>query len=98
MISSITIRRLMATTVIGALLALGTGVARAQDINSQLSSLEGQMSGALSSDSQAQAMVEKLDNAEKTFAQLSSSNKANKAELQPAFDRLESMLARMHET
>ncbi|HLX37078.1 MAG TPA: hypothetical protein VKR29_04730, partial [Candidatus Binataceae bacterium] len=63
-----------------------------------LSSLEGQMSGALSSDSQAQAMVEKLDNAEKTFAQLSSSNKANKAELQPAFDRLESMLARMHET
>ncbi len=98
MISSITIRRLMATTVIGALLALGTGVARAQDINSQLSSLEGQMSGALSSDSQAQAMVEKLDNAEKTFAQLSSGNKANKAELQPAFDRLESMLARMHET
>ena len=98
MISSITIRRLMATTVIGALLALGTGVARAQDINSQLSSLEGQMSGALSSDSQAQSLVEKLDNAEKTFAQLSSGNKANKAELQPAFDRLESMLARMHET
>jgi TolA-binding protein len=98
MISSITIRRLMATTVIGAFLALGIGAAHAQDINSELSSLEGQMSGALSSDSQAQSMVEKLDNAEKTFAQLSSSNKVNKAELQPAFDRLESMLSRMHET
>ena len=43
-------------------------------------------------------MVEKLDNAEKTFAQLSSSPKVNKAELQPAFDRLESMLSRLHET
>jgi len=98
MISSITLRRLMATTVIGAFLALGTGAALAQDINSELSALEPQMSGALSSDSQAQSLVEKLDNAEKTFAQLSSSPKANKAALQPAFDRLESMLARMHET
>ena len=88
----------MATTVIGAFLALGTGAALAQDINSELSALEPQMSGALSSDSQAQSLVEKLDNAEKTFAQLSSSPKANKAALQPAFDRLESMLARMHET
>ncbi len=98
MIPSISIRRLMATTVIGAFLALGVGAAHAQDINSQLSALESQMSGALSSDAQAQSMVEKLDNAEKTFAQVSSSPKANKAELQPAFDRLESMLSRMHET
>jgi len=98
MISSITIRRLMATISFGAFLALATGAALAQDINGELSALEGQMSGALSSDSQAQAMVEKLDNAEKSFAQLSSSTKANKAELQPAFDRLESVLARMHET
>ena len=88
----------MATTVIGAFLALGVGAAHAQDINSQLSALESQMSGALSSDAQAQSMVERLDNAEKTFAQVSSSPKANKAELQPAFDRLESMLSRMHET
>ncbi len=101
MISCITIRRLMATTVIGAFLALGYGAARAQsvgELNSQLSGLESQMSGALSSDSQAQSLVEKLDNAEKTFAQISSGNKVNKAELQPAFDRLESMLTRMHDT
>ena len=100
MISSITLRRLTATTVIGAFLALGAGAALAQsagDLNSQLSSIESQMSGATSSDSQAQSVVEKLDNAEKTFAQLSSNPKVNKAELQPAFDRLESMLARMHE-
>ena len=32
------------------------------------------MSGALSSDAQAQSMVEKLDSAEKTFAQISSGN------------------------
>ena len=55
------------------------------------------MSGAMNSDSQAQSVVEKLDDAEKTFAQISSSAKVNKAQLQPAFDRLESMLARIHD-
>ncbi len=101
MISSITIRRLMATTVIGAFVALATGAALAQslgDLNSQLSAIESQMSSAMSSDAAAQSAVEKLDSAEKMFAQISSSPKANKAELQPAFDRLESMLARLHET
>src|SRR5580704_9166638 len=98
MISSITIRRLAAATVIGAFLALGTGAAHAQDLDSELSALEAQMSGALSNDSQAQSLVEKLDNAEKNFAQASSSPKANKAALQPDYERLESMLARMHET
>ena len=87
----------MAATVIGTFVALGAGAAHAQ-LNGEISSLEGQMSGALSSDSQAQSLVEKLDNAEKSFAQLSSSPKSNKAELQPAFDRLESMLSRLHET
>jgi hypothetical protein len=92
MISSITLRRLIATTVVGAFLALGTGAALAQgagNLNSELSAIESQMSGAMSSDSQAQSVVEKLDNAEKNFAQLSSNPKINKAELQPAFDRLE---------
>jgi hypothetical protein len=101
MISSITLRRLIATTVVGAFLALGTGAALAQgagNLNSELSAIESQMSGAMSSDSQAQSVVEKLDSAEKNFAQLSSNPKVNKAELQPAFDRLESMLARLHET
>lgn len=98
MISSITIRRLAAAAVIGAFLALGTGAAHAQDLDSELSSLEAQMSGALSNDSQAQSLVDKLDNAEKNFAQASSSPKANKAALQPAYERLESMLSRLHET
>ena len=53
----------------------------------------------MSSDSQAQSMVEKLDNAEKTFAQLSSSPKVNKAAVAARrIDRLESMLSRLHET
>jgi len=98
MISSITLRRLAATTVVGAFLALGAGGAFAQsELTGQLNSIDAQMSGAMSSDSQAQSVVEKLDNAEKTFAQLSSSPKANKAALQPDYDRLESMLSRLHE-
>jgi hypothetical protein len=99
MTSSITLRRLAAVTVIGAFLALGAQGALAQsELNSQINSIESQMSGALSSDSQAQSVVEKLDTAEKTFAQLSSSPKVNKAQLQPDYDRLESMLSRLHET
>src|SRR6202050_5971194 len=100
MISSIRLRRLVAASAIGAFFALGTGVARAQSLetlNSEISAAESQMSGAMNSDSQAQSVVEKLDNAEKTFAQLSSSAKVNKAQLQPAFDQLESMLARIHD-
>jgi lipopolysaccharide biosynthesis regulator YciM len=99
MTSSITLRRLAAVTVIGAFLALGARGASAQsELNSELNSIESQMSGAMSSDAQAQSAVEKLDNAEKTFAQLSSSPKVNKAQLQPDYDRLESMLSRLHET
>ncbi|HVN29304.1 MAG TPA: hypothetical protein VMT64_12495 [Candidatus Binataceae bacterium] len=96
MISSITFRRLAAITVLGAFVALGSGVARA-DINSEVDSLEAQMGGAMNSDAAAQSLVDKLDNAEKMFAQESSSPKANKAALQPAFDRLEGMLAKLHE-
>src|ERR1700719_4109079 len=99
MTSSITLRRLAALTVIGAFLALGARGALAQsELNSQINSIESQMSGAMTSDSQAQSVVEKLDTAEKTFAQLSSSPKVNKAQLQPDYDRLESMLSRLHET
>ena len=101
MTSSIALRRLVAAFAIGAFFALGTGVARAQSIetlNNEISAAESQMSGAMSSDSQAQSVVEKLDAAEKTFAQISSSAKVNKAQMQPAFDRLESMLARIHDT
>ena len=97
MILSITLRRLVTATVIGAFFALGSGAAQAQDLNGQLDSLEAQMSGAMSSDAAAQSLTEKLDNAEKSFAQESSSPKANKAALQPAYDRLESMLSRLHE-
>src|SRR5271156_2843426 len=98
MISSITLRRLVTTTIIGAFFALGTGAALAQDMGSQLDALEAQMSSAMSNDAAAQSLVDKLDNAEKTFAQLSSSPKANKAELAPDYNRLESMLSRLHET
>jgi hypothetical protein len=98
MISSITLRRLVTTTIIGAFLALGTGVALAQDMGSQLDALEAQMSSAMSNDAAAQSLVDKLDNAEKTFAQLSSSPKVNKAALAPDYNRLESMLSRLHET
>jgi len=98
MTSSIMLRRLMAVTVIGAFVALGVGSARAQaELNNQLSALESQMSAAMDNTATAQSTVEKLDNAEKTFAQLSSSPKVNKAELGPAYERLESMLSRLHE-
>ena len=91
----------LACLVIVAFFLLGSGAARAQsagELNSEINSLEGQMSGAMSSDAQAQSLVEKLDNAEKTFAKVASSPKVNKAELGPAYDRLESMLARLHDT
>src|SRR5689334_17695593 len=100
MMPSNTLRRLVATTVVGAFVALGVGAAHAQsagELNSELSSIEGQMSGAMSSDAQAANVVEKLDNAEKTFAKVASSPKANKSELAPAYERLESMLSRIHE-
>jgi hypothetical protein len=88
----------MAITIIGAFVALGAGGAWAQDLNSQLSSAESEMSSAMNSDGAAQSLVERLDNAEKTFAQESSSPKANKAALVPDYERLESMLSRLHDT
>jgi hypothetical protein len=97
MTSSIMLRRLTAITVIGAFVALGARGALAQELGSQISSLESQMSGAMNSDSEAQSVVEKLDNAEKTFAQVSSSPKANKAALVPDYEQLESMLSRLHD-
>ncbi len=68
------------------------------ELNSELSSIEGQMGAAESSDQSAVQMVERLDHAEAEFAKIASSPKTDKAALIPAYQRLESMLSRLYTT
>jgi lipopolysaccharide biosynthesis regulator YciM len=98
---STTPHRLATFLAIGAFLALGTVAAHAQsvgDLSREVNSLSGELSSALHSDSAAQSMVEKLDHAEADFAKIANNPKANKAELLPLYDRLESMLSQLKET
>jgi len=79
-------------------LALSAGIAAAQsvgELESELSSLSGQMSSAESNDSTADQVITRLDNAEGTFAKLTSSGKVDKGALIPLYHQLESMLDRM---
>jgi hypothetical protein len=79
-------------------LAFTAGIARAQSsgqLESELSSLSGQMSSAESSDSTADQVIGRLDAAEGTFAKLTSSGKVDKGSLIPIYHQLEGMLDRM---
>jgi tetratricopeptide (TPR) repeat protein len=79
-------------------LAFTAGIARAQSagqLESELSSLSGQMSSAESNESTADQVIGRLDAAEGTFAKLTSSGKVDKGALIPAYRQLESMLDRM---
>jgi hypothetical protein len=79
-------------------LALTASIARAQSagqLESELSSLSGQMSSAESNESTADQVIGRLDAAEGTFAKLTSSGKVDKGALIPAYRQLESMLDRM---
>ncbi len=82
-------------------LAFMTAPAAAQslsDLEGQISAIEGQMGGAESSAGTASSVVDRLDKAESDFARLASSGKADKSALVPAYNQLESMLARISET
>src|SRR5271168_5041669 len=79
-------------------LAFTASIAAAQsagELESELSSLSGQMSSAESNESTADQVVTRLDNAEGTFAKLTSSGKVDKGSLIPIYRQLEEMLNRM---
>ncbi len=79
-------------------LALTTSIARAQSagqLESELSSLSGQMSSAESNESTADQVIGRLDGAEASFAKLTSSGKVDKGALIPIYRQLEGMLDRM---
>ncbi len=81
--------------------AASSGTAGAQtldQLNSQLSELEPQLSSATSNQSAAGGVVSKLDNAEATFAKLAGDPKIDKGGLLSAYTRLEGMLNRMYTT
>jgi hypothetical protein len=91
-------RRLTAALTAFLALAFTAGVALAQsagELESQLSSLSGQMSTAENSEATADQVISKLDAAEATFAKLTSSGKVDKGALIPLYRQLEGMLARM---
>jgi hypothetical protein len=79
-------------------LAFTASIAAAQssgELDSELSSLSGQMSSAESNESTADQVISRLDGAEASFAKLTSSGKVDKGALIPLYHQLESMLDRM---
>jgi tetratricopeptide repeat protein len=79
-------------------LVFAASIAAAQSagqIESELSSLSGQMSSAESNESTADQVVARLDAAESSFAKLTSSGKVDKGSLIPVYRQLEGMLERM---
>ncbi len=73
--------RLTAVLIAFFALALTAGVAAAQSagqLESELSSLQGQMSSAESNESTADEVISKLDSAEANFAKLTSSGKSTR--------------------
>ena len=88
------------TAVLTAFFALvfTAGIAAAQSsgqLEEELSSISGQMSAAENNESTADQVISRLDNAEGTFAKLTSSGKVDKGALIPIYRQLESMLDRM---
>ncbi len=79
-------------------LAFTASIAAAQSagqLESELSSVSGQMSSAESDESTADQVIGRLDSAEADFAKLTSSGKVDKGSLIPIFHQLEEMLDRM---
>ena len=79
-------------------LAFTASIARAQSagqLESEISSVSGQMSSAESNASTADQVITRLDSAEGTFAKLTSGGKVDKGSLIPAYRQLEGMLDRM---
>jgi hypothetical protein len=79
-------------------LAFTASIAAAQSsgqLESEVSSLSGQMSSAESNPSTADQVIGRLDKAEGDFAKLTSSGKVDKGALIPIYRQLESMLDRM---
>src|SRR5580704_10481835 len=79
-------------------LAFAAGIAAAQSagqLESEVSSLSGQMSSAESNPSTADQVIGRLDTAEGDFAKLTQSGKVDKGALIPIYHQLESMLDRM---
>lgn len=68
------------------------------DLNSQIGALSSQVNSATSNPAEAAGVIEKLDNAESTFAKIASSPKSDRAELLSVYGRLEEMLNRMYTT
>ena len=82
-------------------LAFIPGLAAAPSVGqleSELSSLSGQMSAAESNPSTADQVIGRLDQAEGNFAKLASAGKVDKGSLIPLYRQLESMLDRMQTT
>ncbi len=67
-------------------------------LNSELSELEPQISSATSNQTTAGSVITRLDDAEAAFAKLAENPKIDKGELLSAYTRLESMLSRMYNT
>ncbi|HKN14465.1 MAG TPA: hypothetical protein VJX68_14835 [Candidatus Binatus sp.] len=91
--------RLMVMLTAFLTLAFTAGLACAQSsgqLESELASLSGQMSSAEANASTADQVIARLDNAEGTFAKLTSSGKVDKGALIPLYRQLESMLDRMN--
>jgi hypothetical protein len=79
-------------------IAFTATIARAQSagqLESEVSSLSGQMSSAESNPSTADQVIGRLDTAEGDFAKLTQSGKVDKGALIPIYHQLESMLDRM---
>jgi len=88
------------TVMLAAIFALvfTAGMASAQSssqLESELSSLSGQMGSAESNESTADSVIGRLDSAEADFAKLTSSGKVDKGSLIPIYRQLEEMLDRL---
>ncbi|MGH7814186.1 MAG: hypothetical protein ACREQI_09315 [Candidatus Binataceae bacterium] len=94
-----------AAILFACVLAAGTVAARrhaargpsTSELDAQLTSIEGQLGEAQSNPAVASDVINKLDSAESTFAQIASQPGADKTQLAPTYDRLESMLSRMYQ-
>ncbi|HYB90562.1 MAG TPA: tetratricopeptide repeat protein [Candidatus Binataceae bacterium] len=87
-----------ALSALGALLFLA-GSAYAQslaELDTELGSVEGQLSAAESSEQAGKDMVGKLDHLESQFAEIANGAKTDKSGLAPTYSRLESALNRIY--
>lgn len=92
---------ILGTIGIVAAIALIPAIAQAQrpaEFNKELSALDSRVSAALSNQTEAGQVVDRLDEAEADFARMASSGKAGRDGLAAAYGQLESMLNRIYTT